>query len=230
MKNLAITLGSAVVLLCGLLYINHSRADRRYEVAHTHNVALSNQVTELSTRLVLETVKANAASSNAATRLGFLERRLLEVTNSLDRLQSRLSTAEHERSRIQGALAVRDQEIQSLRDQLVAAQANVEALNLEALRTAALHRLLIDAESRASALMRELGRMRIENAERARQIEDLDFLRLQTEKARDLAKAREAASKPGAAPDPRAPLALMPDGTVRVAPPSAELLRNAESR
>jgi hypothetical protein len=219
MKTLVIILGAVVLILCGVLFLNNHKADQQYHAAVTNITALSNQVTELSTRMVLEGVKAAAAQGGAESNLTHCVRQFVAASNSLALVTRQLAAAETARQAAQAERATCHAQLETLQAQLAAAQANVQALNAEVLQLAESRKALVAAQQKASALTEALGLLRVQYAELSGQIEDPEFLRLQSEKAKDLAKLRkrQAAAKPNAPADPHAPLLLLPDGSVRLA-------------
>jgi chromosome segregation ATPase len=218
MKTLAIILGAALAVLCGVLYMNSGRAEQQLQKAAAENASLSNQVTELSTRLVLEGVKGAAAVSAAESNLTVCVRQATAVSNHLAQAKGQLASAQASVQNLQTNLAAHRAQVESLQAQLAAAQANVQVLNGEVLQLAESRKGLVAAQQKVGEVTGELGGLRVQLAELSSQIEDPEFLRLQSDKARDLAKLRkrQAAAKPGAPVDKRAPLVLLPDGTVQL--------------
>jgi chromosome segregation ATPase len=224
MKTLVVILGAALVILCGVLYMNSSQAKAQNQKAVTEIASLSNQVTELSTRLVLEGVKATDAQSLASSNLALCVRQLAALSNTQTHAKAQLASTQDALQKSQADTAARQAQLDALQPQLAAAQANVELLNAEVLQLAPSRKSLVAAQQKISELTAELGVLRVQFAELSKQVEDPGFLRLQSEKARDLAKLRkrQAEAKPDAPPDKRAPLVLLPDGTVQfVSTPTA---------
>ncbi|MBN2506404.1 MAG: hypothetical protein JXQ71_06890 [Verrucomicrobia bacterium] len=219
MKTLVIVLAAAVLILCGVLLMNNRAAEKQHAKAVADIATLSNKVTEVTTRLVLEGVKASEAQNAAQSNLTHCLRQTATATQTLAQIKTQLASTQSRLQNAQTELAARHAQIESLQARLAAAQASVQTLDTKARQLADSHQRLVATQQKLSGLNEAFGNLRLQHATLSAQILDPDFLRHQTEKVRELARLRQrqAGAKPGTPPDPRAPLVLQPDGSVRVA-------------
>lgn len=181
--------------------------------------SLSNQVTELRTKLALEHSNLEVAQSNHLSVLSRRTADLMTASNRLVQTALLLDRAREETRLAQMEIPAR-----------VAALATVEAQRDELQRQAALipelqrtvaglKEKLQQAQFAQAGLEETLGRARASQAELERKLEDPAFLRLQARRAEEAAEMRQrtAAGQRVRVSDPRVRLDLQPDGTIRPA-------------
>jgi DNA repair exonuclease SbcCD ATPase subunit len=181
---------------------------------------LSNQVSEVRTRLAMETGMQGIAQSNLQYAVSRRTGELSVVSNRHFQTTLLLSNAQHEAHAAQSQLPTKAANIASLeahRDQLIRDLEVIPALQRE---IAELRRRLQEITFAQAATQETISRLRTEKANLERLLDDLSFLRLQASRSEDAAELRQrAASKqPIRAGDSRVRLELQPDGSVRPSP------------
>ena len=220
--SLKVVAAILAVLVAGLafaLYKRNSSAGVQAEADAKAIGSLSNQVTELRTKLALEHSNLQLAASN---HQALLHRRTAELTatsNSLAKASLSLDLAREETRAAQAELSAKAGALATLEAQRVEWQLQAEAMLGLQREAAELKERLQQSQFAHAALQETLGRVSLDKAEIERKLEDPAFLRLQTRRAEDAAELRRrtAAHQRLRGTDPRVRLDLQPDGTVRPA-------------
>lgn len=218
-KILAIVLALFVAGLAFALYKRNATANEQVEAdAKTCN-SLSNQVTELRTKLALAHSNLELAQSN---HLALLSRRTAELNLTSNRLVQTglLLDRAREETRIAQAdipsQAVTVANLKAERDELQRQAAQIPGLRNE---IAEFKVQVHQGRFAVAALEETLGGVRAGKAELERKLEDPAFLHTQARRAEEAAALRQriAAGQSIRVTDRRVRLELQPDGTVRPA-------------
>jgi hypothetical protein len=216
-------LAVVLALLCGGmgygLYKRNASANAQAEADAKANGGLSNQVSELRTKLALELSNTMVAQSNHQVLSDRYKAALVNASNRIVQVSLLLSNAQHEASVAEAELPAKAAIIALLeahRDEL---QRQVAALPVLEHGIVDLKDQLAQARFAYAALSETLGRARVEQATLERRLEDPGFLRTQAKRVEEAAEIRRrAAAQERIDPsDPRVRLELQPDGTVRPA-------------
>lgn len=213
---LAVALGAT-----GFFFYKSKEATAQQTDADAKTIAtLSNQVSEVRTRLAMETGMNGISQSNIQYTLSRRASELLFTSNRLVQTALLLSNAQHETHIAQAQLpasATTIARLEAHRDQLLRDLEVIPGLQRE---IADLKRKSQDAQFAQASLQETLSRLRTENANLERQLGDPAFLRLQASRAEDAAQVRQRTTSKQAvrATDTRVRLELQPDGSVRPAP------------
>lgn len=218
-KILAAVLAIVVAGLGFAQYKRNTSAATQSEADARTIGSLSNQVTELRTKLALEHSNLEVARSNQQAHLGRRTAELITASNRLVQTSLLLAHAREETQAAQAQLPAK-----------AAAFATLEAQQDELQRQAALipglqrgitvmKDQLQQSQFAQAALEESLGRARASQADLERKFEDPAFLRLQARRADEAAEMRQrtAAGQRVRVSDPRVRLDLQPDGTIRPA-------------
>ena len=218
-KVLAAVLAVLVAVLAFALYKGGSSAGAKAEADAKSIGLLSNQVSELRTKLALEHSNLQLAQSNhqALVKRSTAERtatsnRLAKTSLSLEQAREETRAAQAEISGQATALAA----LVAQRDE---AQRQAEATRVLAREAAELKEGLQQSQFAHAALQESLGRVSLDKADLERRMDDPAFLRAQARRAEEAAelRRRNATHQRIRTADPRVPLVLQPDGTVRPA-------------
>ena len=181
--------------------------------------SLSNQVSELRTKLALERSNLEVAQSNhqalihrRIAELNVTSNRLVQTTLLLDRAREETHMAQSQLPAQAAAIAT----LEARRDELQREVALIPGLQRE---IAEWKGKFQQAQFSQAALQETLGRALTEKAGLERKLEDPAFLRLQARRADEAIELRQraAANQRINPKDPRVRLDLQPDGTVRPA-------------
>ena len=220
MKALAIALGAVCALLVYALVQRGTSANAQVESLATNQVALSNQVAEVRTRMTLAQVKSAQALTNLQRNLDKRTSDLNVISNRLVQthllLQSAQKDARAVQEQFQGKVA-RVAVLETENDQLKQRASRPVESEISSREKATLRRQLAEVSRERDALQTRLGAVQVEKEGFQAQLFDLEFLERQTRDAEVAAdiRRRMASSRAGTAPDPRMKLELQPDGTVR---------------
>ena len=219
LKTVAVILAVVVAGLAFALYKRNSSAGVQSEADAKAIGSLSNQVTELRTKLALEHSNLQLAASN---HQALLHRRTAELTatsNSFAKASLSLDVAREETRIAQAELSAKAGALAALEAQRVEWQLQAEAMLGLQLESGELKERLQQLQFAHAALQETLGRVRLDQTELERKLEDPAFLRLQARRAEDAAELRRrtAANQRIRSTDPRVQLDLQPDGSVRPA-------------
>lgn len=220
MKIVAVLLGLGLAATGFLFYKSKESAAQQADTDAKTIATLSNQVSEVRTRLAMETGMNGISQSNIQFTLSRRAGELLFTSNRLVQTSLLLSNAQHEVHVAQAQLPVNAATIARLeahRDQLLRELEVIPVLQRE---IADLKRKSQDEQFAQAALQETVSRLRTENANLERQLDDPAFLRLQASRAEDAAQVRQRTANKQAvrATDARVRLELQPDGSVRPAP------------
>ncbi len=218
-KITAIILAVLVAVLGFALFKANTGAGHQAESDAATITSLSNQVTELRTKLALEHSNLDLAQSN---HFALLHRRTAELNTTSNRLVQTallLDRAREETRIAQAAIpsqAVAVATLEAQRDELQRQAAQIPGLQQE---IAELKEQVQQGQFARAALDETLGLARASQAELERKLEDPAFLRLQARRADEAAALRQrtAAGESIRVTDRRVRLELQPDGTVRPA-------------
>lgn len=222
MKALVIILSLACVGLAYGLYQSNSSASREATAAETQLKAFTNQVDELKTKLMMTQGDAGHAQSNfqylvtvRTSELANTSNRLVQLNLLYRAAQTEAHGARSELQSLAGKLAVLEAE----RDGLQRGLAAVPVLER---KVAEMREKLASAVSERNSLLQELGKLEVDKADLQRKLEDIGFLRVQLTRVEENAAIQRRLAKAGqnAAPDPKAKLEMLDDGTVRAALPT----------
>jgi len=182
--------------------------------------SLSNQVTELRTKLALEHSDLEFARSNhlaslqrRTAELMMTSNRLVQTTLLLDHARVETHIAQSEAITHAAALAT----AVAQRDEWERQASVVPAMRSE---VADLRERLQHAQFIRASIEEALGQARTAKADLERKLEDPSFLRVQARHAEDAAEVRRrvAANERVRVTDSHARLSLQPDGTVSLSP------------
>lgn len=209
-----------VVIILGLgfaLFKRGSSASAQAEADAKTIASLSNRVSEIETRLVLEKSNIEVARTNhqaafdrRTAELLVTSNRLVQTRQLLDRADTELTAVRHDVSARATAIGA----LESQREELQRTAAVIPRLEREAIE---LRKQLARTQIDRAALQETLGRARAEKADLERKLEDPLFLKLQERRVLEAAEMRQraAAGQRIDISDPRVRLELQPDGTVR---------------
>lgn len=181
--------------------------------------SLSNQVSELRTKLALERSNLEVAQSNhqalihrRIAELNVTSNRLVQTTLLLDRAREETHMAQSQLPAQAAAIAT----LEARRDELQREVALIPGLQRE---VAEWKGKFQQAQFSQAALQETLGRALTEKAGLERKLEDPAFLRLQARRADEAIELRQraAANQRINPKDPRIRLDLQPDGSIRPA-------------
>lgn len=180
---------------------------------------LSNQVSEVRTRLAMETGMQGIAQSNLHFTVTKRTGELAVTSNRLFQTALLLSNAQHETHTAQAQLPANATTIARLeahRDQLLRDLEVIPGLQRE---IGELKQRVQAAQLASASVQETMSRLRTEKANLERLLEDPAFLRVQAARAEDAAQVRQrtASRQPVRASDNRVRLELQPDGSVRPA-------------
>ena len=191
--------------------------------------SLSNQVSELRTKLALERSNLEVAQSNhqalihrRIAELNVTSNRLVQTTLLLDRAREETHMAQSQLPAQAAAIAT----LEARRDELQREVALIPGLQRE---VAEWKGKFQQAQFSQAALQETLGRALTEKAGLERKLEDPAFLRLQARRADEAIELRQraAANQRINPKDPRIRLDLQPDGSVR---PALTATKGAEKK
>ena len=181
--------------------------------------SLSNQVSELRTKLALERSNLEVAQSNhqalihrRIAELNVTSNRLVQTTLLLDRAREETHMAQSQLPAQAAAIAT----LEARRDELQREVALIPGLQREAAEWKGKFQ---QAQFSQAALQETLGRALTDKAGLERKLEDPAFLRLQARRADEAIELRQraAANQRINPKDPRIRLDLQPDGSIRPA-------------
>lgn len=223
MKVLAGFLAVGLAATGFLFYKSKESAAQQSDTDAKTIATLSNQVTEVRTRLAMETGMHGIALSNVQYVVNRRTADLSTVSNRQFQTALLLSNAQYEAHNAQSQLPVKAASIAGLeahRDQLLRELEVIPTLQRE---ITDLKRRLQDSTFAQAANQETISRLRTEKANLEKLLDDPSFLRLQASRSEDAAEMRQrAASKQAVrAADSRVRLELQPDGSVRPAPVDA---------
>ncbi len=211
-----------LVLVLGLgfaLFKRNGSANEQAESDARSIASISNQVSELRTKLALEQSNLGVAQTNHLAAISRRTSELMTASNRLVQTSLLFDHTQQETRAAQGELPARVAAIATLeaqRDELQRQAAVIPNLQSE---VAELKEKLNQARFAQASLYDTLGRVRLELADLERNLEDPLFLHLQERRVVEAAEIRQraAAKQPVTTSDPRVRLELLPDGTVRPA-------------
>jgi chromosome segregation ATPase len=224
MKSAVIILGIICVLLSYAIYKKSDSANKQIEAMATNQVSLTNQIKEVTTKLMMSEGTGHTAKSNLqflvdkrTSDLNIVSNRLVQ-THLLyqDAQKSAHATDEQLQARV-ARIAVLEAEIESLRRAAAAVANDPSAREAESLR-----KQLAAVSRERDALKTQFGTLQVQHADLESRLLDVEFLNRQLKDAEEAAEIRRrmASSRAGASPDKRMKLELQPDGTVKyVTPP-----------
>ena len=223
MKAVAIV---ALLVAAGLgvvLFKTRASTAKTEEAAAAQFQASSNQLAELRTKLALEQGTATQAASNlqhvidrrTADMIGF-SNRLVQANLLVSAARAENAAAQTElqaKSTRIGTLEAKQEELLRRGDAVAPLQTQMARLN-ERLQSVMRDREFLTAEVR---------RMELEKNETQAKLADPKFLRIQADKAEEEMELRRraASARAGARADSRSRVELLPDGSVKLAPPAA---------
>ncbi len=206
----------------GFFFYKSKEAAAQQSDADAKTIAtLSNQVSEVRTRLAMETGMHGIGQSNLQFQVTKRTGELAVTSNRLFQTALVLSNAQHQAHAAESQLPGRVATIATLeahRDQLMRELEVIPGLQRE---IAELKQRNQTAQIAAAGVQETLSRLRTEKANLERLLDDPAFLRVQAARAEDAASSRQRlAAKQGLkASDPRVRLELQADGSVRPAAP-----------
>ena len=216
-KILAAILAVVAGLIGYALYSSKSASAQKAEVDAKSITTLSNQVSELRTKLALEQGTQGISQSNHQFALSRRNAELIMTSNRLVQSSLLLSNVQHEMHLLQSQLPAKAAAIATLeahRDELLRELAVVPGLQLQIAELKERNQQALFAQA---AQQEAISRVRTEKASLERLLEDPAFLRLQARRSEDAIELRQrnAANKRTRSTDPRVRLDLQPDGSVR---------------
>ncbi|HKX60287.1 MAG TPA: hypothetical protein VJS65_00565 [Verrucomicrobiae bacterium] len=223
MKAYVIILAALCVLLGYVIYKRNDSANKQIGAITKDQLSLSNQVKEVTTKLMMSEGTANTTRSNLqylvdkrTADLNVLSNRIVQTHLLLQNAEKQgHATDEQLQARI-AKVAVLETEIESLRRAAASAANDPSAREAESLR-----KQLAGVSRERDELKVQLGVLQVEHSELQTKLFDLEFLERQVKDAEEAAaiRRRMASARTGASPDKRMKLELQPDGTVKYAPP-----------
>lgn len=217
MKAPVIILGLICAALAFGLYKRNSSAGAEAEQALKQYETMSNQVSELRTKLALEQGTAAQHSSNANYAVTKRTSDLLQLSNRLVQTALLLKAAETSAREANANLQSKAAQIALLESERTELQHQLETIP-------ELRRQVTEASGKSTpiaterdALAQENRRLVLEVADYFRKLNDPSFLKLQLERAEQDMETRVRLAKAGASVtiDKKSRLELQPDGTVR---------------
>ena len=219
LKVVAAILAVLVAGLAFALYKRNSSAGVQSETDAKVIGSLSNQVTELRTKLALEHSNLQLTISNHQAQLSRRSAEVAATSNRLVKVGLSLDQSREETHAAQAEISAKAAALATLEAQRDEGQRQVEVMRALQLESAELKERLRQSQFAHAALQETLGRVRLDQADLERKLEDPAFLRLQVRRVEDAAELRRrtAANQRIRSTDPRVQLHLQPDGTVRPA-------------
>ncbi len=208
----------------GFFFYKSKEAAAQQSDADAKTIAtLSNQVSEVRTRLAMETGMNGIGQSNLQFQVSKRTGELAVTSNRLFQTALLLSNAQHQAQSAENQLPGKAAAIATLeahRDQLLRELEVIPGLQRE---IAELKQRNQTAQVAAAGVQETLSRLRTEKANLERLLDDPAFLRVQASRAEDAAASRQRLAAKGSlkASDSRVRLELQPDGSVRPAVPDA---------
>jgi chromosome segregation ATPase len=220
MKAAVIILGALCAIMAYALFQRGVTATGRIDELTTNQVALSNQIAEARTRLVLAEVTSAKAVSNLEWNLTRRTSDLNVVSNRLVQTHLLLQASQKEEQAVRAQLESRVARVAILESENASLTERIrrpgEYENAVKERDG-LRRELAEVKRERDTLQTRLGAAQVEKEQMQGQLFDLEFLERQRRDAETAAdiRRRMATMRAGASADPRTKLELQPDGTVR---------------
>ncbi len=219
MKPSVIVLGIVCVVLVGMLYLNHNSAQKQEAETAQQLESLTNQIRKAETESFKTIGDLHYTNSLQASNLEVCVRQLATASNRLSHTVSQLASTRKTLADTHGEVATLNGQLEGLRNEANAVNHQLETLKPVRQELKETKQDLLATQRRLSRVLEELGGLRVEYHDLSNKLNDVEFLKLQTVKAKELEKLRSQAvkAKPDEKLDPHAPLVLLPDGTVRLA-------------
>jgi chromosome segregation ATPase len=222
MKKAVVVLAVVAGLLAVLLWKTRSRAQEEGEQQVKVIQTLSNKVTEVETRMVMNQALGNDKLSTVQTNLELRLRDLARLSNHVAQARKALTAEQEARSTALSEAQASRTRLAEVEAEVADLKARLEPMAAVQAQVGTLNSNLASLRAERDALSQDLARARLSEAQLQLKLQDVASLRIQVAKLEDEARlARELAA---AGPDPRlirqSRLELMPDGSVKLVPPA----------
>lgn len=216
----------ALTLIAGLLVVflvkTRSQAGSQTENLAKELQSLSNKVTEAQTRLVMNQALSNDKLSTLQINLDLRLKELASVSNLLQQARQSIASEQQAGAKAASEAQAANARVGELEDAQADLKRKLEPIpGLEAqIKTLTSNLAVLSAERDALSL--ELREVRLSEAEGQRKLQDPVFLRLQTARLEDEARLAKQLASAGSGSKlvRKSQLELMPDGTVKLKPPT----------